>query len=142
MFGIEGEQNSSEQNSIVTDSTESTSSVTSQEQSTSSDSQSTGSGTVAQMTRDELATMLQESETRAATSAATSLSASVTEQVDALSAGIESLGTFSIAPEQYEQIVKLGASELHSQVFCLGLLSLILGAVIATAVTLHWRARA
>lgn len=46
-----------------------------------------------------------------------------------------------IEPAQYRELRTLLAADLNSWMIGLGLLSLLLGAVIAVAVTLHWRAR-
>lgn len=94
-----------------------------------------------QISRDELASLLQNTANDAARSAAESVTSSVNAQLEAMNADISSLGTVSLVPEQYETISSIGATGLHAQVVIVGLLSLLLGAVIATAMTLHWRGR-
>lgn len=56
----------------------------------------------------------------------------------AASVGSEGL-TVTLDPAQYERFSSLGGAGLQADVLSLGLLALILGAVVATAMTLHWR---
>lgn len=93
------------------------------------------------VTRDEFAQMLTAMANDAAGSATFAVNDSVSSQLETIREDVASMGTVSIAPEQYEQYLAISASGLHAQVVIVGLLSLLLGAVIATAVTLHWRGR-
>lgn len=110
-------------------------------QDSSAEQSSTVDSVNLQISRDELASLLEDKANDAARSAAESVTSSVNAQLEAMNADISSLGTVSLVPEQYETISSIGATGLHAQVVIVGLLSLLLGAVIATAMTLHWRGR-
>lgn len=97
--------------------------------------------TVIHVSRDELLQLLDDSAHATAGYTSDALGPAITSQIDALSADVESLGTVSLVPEQYDGLTALGATGLHAEVVMVGLLSLLLGAVIATAMTLHWRGR-
>lgn len=47
--------------------------------------------------------------------------------------------TVTLDPAQYDRFSSLGGAGLQADVIMLGLLALLLGAVVATAMTLHWR---
>lgn len=48
-------------------------------------------------------------------------------------------GTVSLKSDQYQELRGVLAAEVGTQVVCVGLTALLLGAVVGVAVTLHWR---
>lgn len=99
-------------------------------------SPSGGAADGTQISRDELAEIVATAANAGTRDAIGAVGDSLTEQIEAATTGV-----VSVAPEQYETLTKLGATQLHVQVAGVGLASLLLGAVIAIAVTTHWRAR-
>lgn len=94
-----------------------------------------------QVSRDELATLIRTAANDAANSAAESVTSTVGTQLESMSSDISSLGTVTLVPEQFDKLAQLGSTDLHVGVVAIGLLSLLLGAVVATAMSLHWRGR-
>ena len=48
-------------------------------------------------------------------------------------------GTVALDDSQFSRLSELGGAGLHTSVFGVGFLALILGAVVGVALTLHWR---
>ena len=93
-------------------------------------------GVLLKLSYDELQGLLDASADRAVGAAVDGASETVLARIDSLA----SVGsTVALDDAQFQRLSDLGATGLHGSVVCVGLLSLILGAVVATAVTLHWR---
>lgn len=98
--------------------------------------------TVADLTPDEYRQMLDDAAARAVAAEVAGTSQALAENIAALGDSARQSvvsGTVSVDPEQYLEMRDLAATELQGNVMLVGLLSLILGAVVATALTLHWR---
>lgn len=86
---------------------------------------------------DELSQLARQS----ADAAAANVAADVAETVRAGMDGAESelSATVTLSDTQYGEMRSLLASDLQTSVVCTGVCSLILGAVVGVALTLHWR---
>lgn len=95
-------------------------------------SSSVGDSVTIAISRDEFARMLADSANAAADSAASAVGTQVSEH-------LASGGTVALVQEQYDGLKTMDAAQLHGVVFAIGLLSLILGAIVAVGMTLHMR---
>lgn len=96
------------------------------------------SAEVVQITRADLETAISD----AADAAAASMASETGARLDALTADVQAASTGGVVlldDSQYSQISQLLASDLNGMVVVTGLCALILGAVVATAMTMHWR---
>lgn len=98
--------------------------------------------TVKDLTSDELRTMLEDAAARAVADSAEQTSVELASGFSSLAESMVDtrvVGTVSIDDAQYQELRSLVAAGLHGEVVVVGLCSLILGAVVAAAMTLHWR---
>ena len=78
---------------------------------------------------------------RATESAASAAAESVSSEVRSSLAAVSGTRVVRIDSGQFGRLASLGASQLHSSVYGIGLLAMLLGAVVAVGMTLHWRSR-
>lgn len=119
-----------QQNEVSHDTSSQSSSVPSQD--TSSSSSSVQPSVTVNVSREEFEKLLADSASSAADAAATEVGTKVS---DTFSAG----GTVALVDEQYNALRTMDGAQLHGLVFAIGLLSLILGAIVAVGMTLHMR---
>lgn len=100
---------------------------------------SSGSGQVSGVSVEELQRMLDAAADRAGNSVVASIEGDIATLGNTLSTSVAEGGVVQLQDEQYAQFSHLMASELYTSVFVLGLLALLLGAVVAVGLTLHWR---
>lgn len=101
-------------------------------QDTSSSSSSVQPSVTVNVSREEFEKLLADSASTAASAAAAEVGTKVS---DTISSG----GTVALVDEQYNALRTMDGAQLHGVVFAIGLLSLILGAIVAVGMTLHMR---
>ena len=119
-----------QQNEVSHDTSSQSSSMPSQD--TSSSSSSVQPSITVNVSREEFEKLLADSASSAAGAAAAEVGTKVS---DTISAG----GTVALVDEQYNALRTMDGAQLHGLVFAIGLLSLILGAIVAVGMTLHMR---
>lgn len=88
-----------------------------------------------QVSKDELTKLITDGIDASAERAAGKVGTDLAGTLGAIDMG----GTVALVDEQYDTIVKLDSTQLHVSVAALGVLSLVLGAVVAISMTMHWR---